>query len=188
MGIDEQVFVELDFHVYWNNPSMLLMLMSILRKVRSLDVSLNPLMIITKSYYDMFDFRDPKIKFLKVYTEYSHLYPVNKFYDGGWIFDAKSENNLQFNNISLTAYALFRFLVNSNFIYSLQEVKIFCNIYEKNIEKDLIKLLKWFNESLSISIKWSFWVKYGSENAIILDNEVDWKYFSYSNPHIVSYK
>ena len=186
--VDEQVFAELDFYVYWNNPSMFLILMSILRKVRSLDVSLNPLMIISKTYYDLFDFRDPKIKFLKIYIEYSHLYPVNKFYDGGWIFDVKSEDNIQFNNISQAAYALFRFLVNSNFIYSLQEVKVFYNICEKNIEKDLIKLLKLFNESLTIPIKWSFWIVYGSENAIILDPQVDWKYFSYSNPHIISYK
>ena len=186
--VDEQVFAELDFFVYWNNPSMFLILMSILRKVRSLDVSLNPLMIISKNYYDLLDFRDPKIKFLQIYIEYSNLYPVNKFYDGGWIFDVKSENNFQFHNISLAAYALFRFLVNSNFIYSLQEVKVFYNFYEKDIEKDIIKLLKWFNESLSIPINWSFWIVYSSENVIIFDPEVDWKYVSYSNPHIVSYK
>ena len=68
------------------------MLMSILRKSRSLRVIIQSLVITNKEYYELFDFKDPQIKYLTIQWDL-FPYPINKFQNNGWALERDPEFN-----------------------------------------------------------------------------------------------
>ena len=137
--IEELNISDKDFKVSCSNASMFLVIMSLLKDSYSLDVNIFPLMIVNKKCYDLLNFNDCKIKFLRINSR-SYLYPVNWFEGNGWIFQKYKENNKE----SLSAIAIFNFLIYSNFIYSLQELQIRLWSKDDNFEDDFNDLLAEF--------------------------------------------
>ena len=88
---------------------------------------------------------------------------------------------------SLSAYALFKFLVYSNFIYSLQELQItFCS-NEDNFENDMNDLLATFKKTTPQLINIKIFVTYIYPNLLISNPKLDLEYISYVYPHYQSY-
>ena len=174
--IEELYTSNKDFQVNCVNASMFLIMMSLLKKSHSLDV-------VSKEYYDLLNFEDWQIKFLRIYWLQSNLYPVNWFEGDGWEFQKYKENNKG----SLSAYALFKFLVYSNFIYSLQELQIWLYWKEDNFENDINDLLETFRKSTIKLINIKIFVIYKYPNMFISNPKLDLEYVSYHNLHDQSY-
>ena len=102
---------------------MLLILTSILRSSKSLKINIYSPILISEGFYKLFDFRNPQIKYLSI--EWGVLLtPVNKFKNNEWIFIKDLEDKELIEEISLSAYALFKFLLYTNLIYSVEEIEI----------------------------------------------------------------
>ena len=135
---------DFDFDVICFNSSMFLVMMSLLRNCSSINMQIRPMIIINKEYYDLFNFKNPQIKFLWISWYDSNLYPVNNFWDDCWSFNWSWEDSKENWEFTPSAYAVFKFLVNSNFIYSLKEIKINWCSFQENFSKDLNELLRIF--------------------------------------------
>ena len=166
---------------------MFLLLMSILKNSYSLNVQMWPLIIISKDYYDLLEFCDSNVKFLRISWLESNFYPVNKIKNNKWTYDPNWEKPLRYNNLSLSAYALFMFLTNSNFIYSLQELRVNCYSKDDNFEADLTELITNFKKSSRklINLQISIYYKYSIIS--ILNLKSDLEHISYSSPYYQSY-
>ena len=121
------------------------------------------IIVTSREYYNLLEFNDPQVKFLKICWMENNCYPVNKFKDGGWIFDINWEDD-EARRVSLSSYSVFKFLVYSNFIYSLHELEIEWYSYEENFENDLHKLITNLKNSSSACIKLSINYIYISEH------------------------
>ena len=99
------------------------------------------------------------------------------------MFQEYKENNKG----SLSAYALFKFLVYSNFIYSLQELQIFLCSKEDNFENDMNDLLATFRKTTPKLINIKISVSYIFPNLLIYNPKLDLEYISYAPPHFQSY-
>ena len=108
-------FAECDYHLNSINPSMFLIMMSVLNKSHSLQLSISPLMVISKEYYELLNFDESKVKYLSIKWN-QLIYPINKFENNRWWFDKSLENYKKIEEISLSAYALFKFLVWMNIL------------------------------------------------------------------------
>ena len=139
--------------------------------------------VVNKEYYNLLNFKDSQIKFLKIYWKKFNLYPVNWFEGDGWKFQKYKENN----NWSLSAYALFKFLIYSNFIYSLQGLQIDLCSKEDNFENDINDLLTAFKKSTPQIINIKIYVNYLYPNLHISNPKLDLKYISYNFPYYQSY-
>ena len=182
--IEELHISNKDFRVDCSNASMFLVMMSLLKNSYSLDVYIDPLIIVSKEYYDLLNFEDSQIKFLRIEWKPSNLYPVNWFEGNGWAFQEYKENN----EGSLSAYALFKFLVYSNFIYSLQELHIRLCSKEDSFENDINNLLAAFRKSTPKLINIKIFVSYIYLNLLISNSKLDLEYLLYTNPpHSQSY-
>ena len=111
------------------------------------------------------------------------MYPVNWFEGDGWVFQEYKENNKG----SLSAYALFKFLIYSNFIYSLQELQIRLCSKEDNFENDINDLLAIFRISTPKQINIKIFVSYTYPNMFISHPKLDLEYISYVTPEYQSY-
>ena len=140
--------------------------------------------VVNKEYYDLLNFKDSQIKFLRIYWKQSNLYPVNWFEGEGWVFQEYKENNKG----SLSGYALFKFLVYSNFIYSLQELQILLCSKEDNFENDFNDLLETFRKSTPKLINIKIFVSYKYPNLLISNLKLDLEYLSYVYPHHQPYE
>ena len=149
-------------------------MMSLLKNSYSLNVLIDPLIIVNKECYDFLNFEDSQIKFLRIYWFKSNLYPVNWFEGDGWVFQKYKENNKG----SLSAYALFKFLVYSNFIYSLQELQIRIYSKEDYFENDINDLLAAFRKTTSKLINIKISVSYTYPNIFISNPKLDLEYIS----------
>ena len=158
-------------------------MMSLLKKSNSLDVVVYPLIIVNKEYYDLLNFEDSQIKFLRIYWSQSNYYPVNWFEGDGWIFQEYKENNKE----SLSASALFKFLIYTNFIYSLQELQIDLCSKEDNFENDINDLLAVFKKTTPKQINIKIFVSYTYPNLFISNAKLDLEYISYVTPEYQSY-
>ena len=139
--------------------------------------------VVNKEYYDLLNFKDSQIKFLRIYWYKSNLYPVNWFEGNGWAFQKYKKNNKG----SLSAYALFKFLVYSNFIYSLQELQILLCSKEDNFENDINDLLATFMKTTTKLINIKIFVSYTHPNLLIFNPKLDLEYISYAPPEYQSY-
>ena len=153
MFIIDRMFQGKDFQIKWINPSLFLMLMSIFKNANSLKIKIFPLLIISQQYYEILDFKKPKLKYLLIDWYSSPYYPVNTFKDDEWLFDSILEKDERLSDISLSAYAIFMFLVNSNFIYSLKEIKVIWASAKDSFEKDFNNLFENFKNSSKRKIK-----------------------------------
>ena len=158
--------------------------MSLLKNSYSLDVYIKSLIIVNKDYYDRLNFEDSQIKFLRIYWDEFNLYPINWFEGDGWVFQEYKENNKG----SLSAYALFKFLIYSNFIYSLQELQICLYSKEDNFENDINDLLTTFRKSNPKLINIKIFVSYIHSNLFISNPKIDLEYLLYSNPEYLPYE
>ena len=158
-------------------------MMSLLKNSYSLDVVIGPLIIVNKECHDILNFEDSQIKFLRIYWKQSNYYPVNWFEGDGWVFQEYKENN----EGSLSAYALFKFLVYSNFIYSLQELQIRLCSKEDNFESDINDLLAAFKKTTTKLINIKILVSYAYPNVLIFNPKLDLEYISYAPPEYQSY-
>ena len=140
--------------------------------------------VVNKEYYDLLNFKDSQIKFLSIYWDKSNLYPVNWFEGDGWAFQKYKENN----EGSLSAFALFKFLVYSNFIYSLQELQILLYSKEDNFENDINDLLTVFRKSSLKLINIKIFVSYIYPNLLIFNPKLDLEYISYHPPDVQTYE
>ena len=131
--------------------------------------------VVNKECYDFLNFEDSQIKFLRIYWFKSNLYPVNWFEGDGWVFQKYKENNKG----SLSAYALFKFLVYSNFIYSLQELQIRIYSKEDYFENDINDLLAAFRKTTSKLINIKISVSYTYPNIFISNPKLDLEYILY---------
>ena len=138
---------------------------------------------ISKEYYDLLNFEDSQIKFLRISWRISNLYPVNWFEGDGWVFQEYKENNKG----SLSAYALFKFLVYSNFIYSLQELQIELYSKEDNLENDINVLLTAFRKTSPKLINIKIFVLYIYPNLLISNAKLDLEYITYHHPEYQTY-
>ena len=74
------------------------------------------------------------------------LNPVNKFKDDEWTFNEDPEDNELIEEISLSAYTLFKFLLYTNLIYSVEEIEINGESLTEKIKPKLYyQLDKWRN-------------------------------------------
>ena len=162
---------------------MFLVMMSLLKNSYSLDVVIGPLIIVNKECHCILNFEDSQIKFLRIYWKQSNYYPVNWFEGDGWVFQEYKENN----EGSLSAYALFKFLVYSNFIYSLQELQIRLCSKEDNFENDINVLLTAFRKASPKLINIKILVSYAYPNLFIFNPKLDLEYISYAPPEYQSY-
>ena len=74
------------------------------------------------------------------------LYPINKFENNEWTFNEDLEDKELIEEIFLSAYALLKFLIYTNLIYSVEEIEI--NGYfltEKIKDKLNYQIDKWRN-------------------------------------------
>ena len=115
------------------------------------------------------------------------LYPVNKFAKDCWSFDQRIDADLQIQNISLQAYAIFKFLIYTNFIYSLKEIQIVWSSCDDRFEKDLLELLEKHRDLNKKLIRLKVSVKCFYPNVKIINHTEDLKCVSYSYPHYHSY-
>ena len=120
-------------------------------------------------------------------TYNEQLYPVNKFQNNEWVFDINSEENFR-GDISQTAYSLFKFLVHSNLIYSIEKILFIGGLNSERVQSDFALLLNEFIKSSSIPIKLLFCFQNWYQNLQILNNKIDLKYYSKANLQGVSYK
>ena len=102
---------------------MLLILASILRSSKSLKINTYSPILVSEEFYELFDFRNPQIKYLSFEWEIL-LYPVNEFKRNKWTFNEDLEDKKLIEKISLPAYALFKFLLYTNLIDSVEEIEI----------------------------------------------------------------
>ena len=159
---------------------MFLILMSMLRKSNSIRINMTPLLIISEKLYKILDFDKPKVRYLWIDLHRS-IYPVNVFHEGEWSFDSNLENEKISKNLSLAAYALFKFLLYSNYIYSIEQIEIYWNHNEGKIEEQLKYMLgryKQQNELPIYDVKAYYylpnleildiktWIKYEKHNSI----------------------
>ena len=123
-NIDQSELKGKDFKVKYSNPSMLLILTSILRNSKSLKINIYSPILVSEEFYKLFDFSNPQVKYLFIEWGGISLYPVNKFTNNKWIFNEDLEDKELIEQISLSGYALFKFLLFSNLIYSVEEIEI----------------------------------------------------------------
>ena len=122
---------------------MLLILTSILRSSKSLKINIYSPILVSEEFYKLFDFSNPEVKYLSIELHNS-LTPVNKFEDNKWIFNEYLDDKKLIEEISLSAYVLFKFLLYSNFIYSVEEIKITGIFLTEKIKDKLdFQLNKW---------------------------------------------
>ena len=155
-----EVLMKMIFKFIENNPWIFLMIMSMLRRSYSIKLKIFPLIIVNKEYYKLLKFDDPQIKFLDIDWYLYPYYPVNNFKESWWLFDKNIENNEWNESISLSAYAVFKFLVHSNFIYSLEEIRVKVSSaqdtfkYDFNLLLDDFKIYSTRQINLKLSTVW----------------------------------
>ena len=140
--------------------------------------------VVSKEYYDLLNFEDWRIKFLMIEWNKSNYYPVNWFEGDGWEFKKYNKNYKG----SLSAYALFKFLVYSNFIYSLQELQIRLYSKEDNFENEINDLLATFRKSTTTLINIKILVNYKYPNLLISNPKLDLEYIPYHSPDYHTYE
>ena len=102
-------------------------------------------MIVSKEFYELFDFNDCQVKYLSIEI-YSLLSPVNKFEDDEWTFNEDLEDKELIEEISLSAYVLFKFLLYTNLIYSVKVIEIYGeSLTEIIVDKLCNEINKWRN-------------------------------------------
>ena len=102
---------------------MLLILTSILRSSKSLKINIYSPILVSEEFYKLFDFDNPQIKYLSI--EWGiFIDPINKFAKDKWTFNEDLEDKELIKEISLSAYALFKFLLHTNLIYSVEVIEI----------------------------------------------------------------
>ena len=161
--------------------------MSLFRKAYSLKIKIFSLIIISKDFYKLLDFWDPKVKYLLIDWYSSPFYPVNSFENDGWIFDSSLEDNKEIDKLSLSAYAVFKFLVNSNFIYTLEEIKVIWTSAKDSFENDFNFLLEEFRKLSPEPINLKVNVCHNLPNLYIYDFKEDLKYYEYSIRNVLLY-
>ena len=102
---------------------MLLILTSILRSSKSLKIKFYSPILVSEEFYELFDFDNPQIKYLSIEWDI-FLNPINIFANDRWKFNEDQEDKELIEEISLSAYALFKFLLYTNLIYSVEEIEI----------------------------------------------------------------
>ena len=65
------------------------------------------------------------------------LNPINKFASNKWTFNEYLEDKELIEEISLSAYALFKFLLYTNLIYSVEEIEINGDFLTEKIKSKL---------------------------------------------------
>ena len=74
------------------------------------------------------------------------LNPINKFTNNKWTFNEDLEDKELIEEISLPAYSLFKFLLYTNLIYSVEEIEIYGESLTEKIKTKLYyQLDKWRN-------------------------------------------
>ena len=102
-------------------------------------------MLVSEEFYELFDFGNPQIKYLSIEWGIS-LYPVNIFKNNKWAFKEELEDKELIEEISIFAYALFKFLLFTNLIYSVEEIEINGDFFTEIIKvKFNILINKWRN-------------------------------------------
>ena len=142
--------------MHCSNPWVFLIIMSMLRKWNSVKCKILPLIITSKEFYDLLDFDQPKIKFLQIGSYFSPFYPVNFFHEDSWFYEEEFDDEYEIYKSSLSAYAIFKFLVNSNFIDSLEEIRIICTNCKDNFEEVLRNLIleKFPSKAITLKVCW----------------------------------
>ena len=125
-----------DFEVNWENPPILLILSSILRHSKFLKISIYSPILVSEEFYELFDFDNPHVKYLSIEWDITPT-PVNKFENNKWIFNKDQEDKELIEEISLSVYALFKFLLYSNLVYSVEEIEINGRFLTKSIKDKL---------------------------------------------------
>ena len=124
---------------------MLLVLTSILQRSKSLKININSPILVSNEFYKLFDFSNPQVKYLSIEWGIS-IYSVNKFVNNKWTFNEDLEDKELIEDISLSAYAIFKFLLYTNLIDSFDEIEINGNfLTEKIIAKLYYQIKKWRN-------------------------------------------
>ena len=124
---------------------MLLILTSILRSSKSLKINIYYPILVSEEFYELFDFNNPQIKYLTIEWDIS-LDPVNEFTYNKWTFNEYLEDKELIEEISLSTYALFKFLLFTNLIYSVEQIKINGRfLSEKAKDKLNYQINKWRN-------------------------------------------
>ena len=100
--------------------------------------------LVSEEFYELFNFHNPQIKYLSIEWDVS-LNPVNKFTDNKWTFKEDPEDKELIEQISLSAYALFKFLLYTNLIYSVEEIEIYGDFLTEKIDKLNYQINKWRN-------------------------------------------
>ena len=136
----------------------------------------------------MLPFDDPKIKYLTIIWSDSNYYPVNKFQDDGWIFNKYLEDNELINSVSLSAYAIFKFLVYSKFIYSLKEIRIVWNSSNQSMLKDILELFRNRKDKNVVPNFFLIKVVWKYPNINILHFEKDVKYTHFNRYYRLKYE
>ena len=186
-SLGKSEFIGKDFQVKCTNPTIFLIIMSLFRKAYSLKIKIFSLIIISKDFYKLLDFWDPKVKYLLIDWYSSPFYPVNSFENDGWIFDSSLEDNKEIDELSLSAYAVFKFLVNSNFIYTLKEIKVIWTSAKDNFEIDFNFLLEEFRKLSPEPVNLKVNVCHNLPNLYIYNFKEDLKYYEYSIRNVLLY-
>ena len=124
---------------------MLLILTSILSSSKSLKINILSPILVSEEFYELFNYSNPQIKYLSIEWDI-FLNPINIFANNKWTFNEDLEDKELIEEISLSAYALFKFLLYTNFIYSVEEIEINGEFLTEKIKSKLYyQLNKWRN-------------------------------------------
>ena len=124
---------------------MLLILTTILRGSKSLKINIYSPILVSEEFYELFDFDNPQIKYLSIEWDIL-LNPINKFENNKWTFKEDLEDKELIEEISLSGYALFKFLLYTNLIYSVEQIEINGESLTEKIKAKLYDQLdKWRN-------------------------------------------
>ena len=72
---------------------------------------------------------------------HNSLYPINKFECNEWTFNEDLEDKELTQKISFSSYALFKFLLYTNLIYSVEEIEITGVLLTEENEDELYYLI-----------------------------------------------
>ena len=124
---------------------MPLILTSILRSSKSLKINIYSPILVSEEFYELFDFDNPQIKYLSIEWDIL-LNPINNFAINKWTFNEDLEDKELIEEISLSAYAIFKFLLYTNLIYSVEEIEINGESLTEKIKAKLYyQINKWRN-------------------------------------------
>ena len=132
------------------NPCALIWISKMFAHAIKLKLGIVNRIITENDYYWLLEFNESEVEYLEI--DCIDIQPVNSFHQASWRFDQNIEKNYTCE-VSKQAYALYKFLINTKYIYSLKEIKL--NILDKyDPWAELKEIVNKFRKENNIETDW----------------------------------